>query len=263
LNDNQKQFRRAAFLCLLLLGGVCVVTNFAQETSAPIKKLFWGKATAGEDGAILLHVAVWPNGSDLILPVSNKVIAAKFSGDEKTVLTWTNETDGVHIKGLPAKPVGRDPVVSVKLEGPVQMVDTHPKQRADGSVLLLAQDCDVHASNAKLEKKGERPYNIGYWTNVKDTVSWDVTIEKAGKFSVDLEYSLGGKPPGSEISIEFGKEKALPVKFEPGKDFLDFKTMNCGEVELPVGAMTITVRPVKKTGVAVMDLRRIELKLVK
>lgn len=260
---NLRKIRWASLVWLLLLGGISVVSNSAEETSGPIKKLFWGKATAGGDGAILLHVMVWPNGSDLILPVSNKVTWAKVPADEKILLTWTNEADGVHFKGLPAKPIGRDPVVAVKLEGPAQLIDTRPRQQADGSLVLLAQDCDVHATNAKLEKKGERPYNIGYWTNVKDTVSWDVTIEKGGKFSVDLEYSLGGKPPGSEISIEFGNEKSLPVKFEPGKDFLDFKTMNCGEVELPVGAMTITVRPVKKSGVAVMDLRRIEMKLVK
>ncbi len=263
MRDHLKKFRCAALLWLLLLGGVCVVANSAEEASAPIKKLFWGKATAGADGAIVLHVAVWPNGSDLILPVSNKVAWVKVPGDEKIALTWTNEADGVHIKGLRAKPIGRDPVVEVKLEGEVQLIDTRPKQQADGSLVLRAQDCDVHATHAKLEKKGERPYNIGYWTDVKDTVSWDVRLEKGGKFSVDLEYSLGGKGPRTEISIEFGKEKSLPVKFAPGKDFLDFKTMNCGEVELPEGAMTVTVRPVKKSGVAVMDLRRIELKLVK
>jgi hypothetical protein len=231
--------------------------------AGPFKKLFWGKAKANEDGSFDLHVLVWPNGSDLILPVSNKVAWVKVPGDEKIALTWTNEADGVHIKGLRAKPINpRDPVVVVKLEGAVELVDTRPKQRADGSISLLAADCDVHATNAKLEKKGDRPYNIGYWTNVKDTVSWDVTIEKGGKFTVDLEYSLGGKPPGSEISIEFGKEKSLPVSFAPGKDFLDFKTMKVGEIELPAGAMTITVRPVKKSGVAVMDLRGIELKRV-
>jgi hypothetical protein len=253
------KFISAVSISLLLIALVAI-QGIAADGAAPIKKLFWGKSTEGKDGAIDLHVSVWPNGSDLIVPVSNKLLSAKFQPNDKLELTWSNEPDGVHLKGLPAKSPGRDPVVSIKLEGPAQIVDTTPKQSADGMLALLAQDCDVHATNAKLEKKGERPYNIGYWTNVKDTVSWDVTIDKAGKFSVELEYSLGGTPPGSEISIDFGKEKNLPVKFAPGKDFLDFKTMTCGEIELPAGAMTITVRPIKKSGVAVMDLRRIELK---
>jgi hypothetical protein len=249
---------------LLLLSGPFVVTSAAEKAPADSSiKLFWGKATAGEEGAFALHVAVWPNGSDLILPVSNKLLSAKVPSDEKIQLTWTSETDGVHIKGLPVKPIKpRDPVVEVKMDGPVHWLDTTPKQQPDGSVALLAQNGDIHATNAKLEKKGDRPYNIGYWTNVKDTVSWEMTIDKPGKFSVELEYSLGGKPPGSEISLEFGTEKHLPVKFEPGKDFLDFKTMKCGEIELPAGKMTVTLRPVKKSGIAVMDLRRIDLKPV-
>ena len=49
------------------------------------------------------------------------------------------------------------------------------------------------------------------------------------------------------------------MPLEAGKDFLDFKTVDIGKVELPAGAMTVTVRPLKKPGVAVMDLRRIEL----
>ena len=241
-----------------------VKSNADGAAARPFKKLFWGKATAGKDGTLYLHVLVWPNGSDLIVPVSNKVVSASVPANEKIELSWTNQADGVHIKGLPVKPIDpRDPIVAIKLDGPAQVLATAPKQEADGSLALLAADCDVHATNAKLEKKGERPYNIGYWTNVKDTVSWDVTIDKPGTFSVDLEYSLGGTPPGSEISIEFGKEKSLAVKFAPGKDFLDFKTMKVGEIELPAGAMTVTVRPVKKSGVAVMDLRRIDLKLVK
>jgi len=260
--------RGSAILLVAMVGLFAFVAGGAEVKSdvgagGPFKKLFWGKATEGKDGSLDLHVIVWPNGSDLIVPVSNKLEWAKVPADEKIVLTWTNEADGVHIKGLPMKPTDpRDPVVAIKLDGPAQVLATGPKQQADGSLILLAADCVVHATNAKLEKKGDRPYNIGYWTNVKDTVSWDVTIEKGGTFTVDLEYSLGGKPPGSEISTEFGKEKSLPVKFAPGKDFLDFKTMNCGQIELPAGAMTVTVRPVKKSGVAVMDLRRIEMKTV-
>ena len=45
----------------------------------------------------------------------------------------------------------------------------------------------MHGSNARLEKKGQNPPNIGYWTNAKDTVTWEATVEKAGAFAVVLE----------------------------------------------------------------------------
>jgi alpha-L-fucosidase len=134
------------------------------------------------------------------------------------------------------------------------------RQAGDGTLSLFAADADVHAANAKLEKKGSNPYNIGYWTNANDTVSWDATVDKPGAFSVDLEYSLAPNSKGAEISIDFGNSKSIPVKLEAGKDFLDFKTVNVGQVELGAGPVSITVKPTKKPGLAVMDLRRIELK---
>ena len=102
----------------------------------------------------------------------------------------------------------------------------------------------------------------------KDHVTWDTTIDHPGQFTVDLEYSLAASCAGSEISIEFGEQgkpgaQVIPVKLPAGKDFLDFKTMNIGTVTLAPGPITITLRPTKKPGIAVMDLRRIDLKLAK
>jgi hypothetical protein len=155
--------------------------------------------------------------------------------------------------------------VSVGLVGFLRAEDapkapTLVKQRDDGGLTLLAIDATVHGRKAKLEKKGANPHNIGYWTDAKDTVTWDASLSKAGTFSVALEYSLGANSKGAVIAIEFGKAKPIEVPLEAGKDFLDFRTVDLGKVDLPAGAMTVTVRPLKKPGVAVMDLRRIELK---
>src|SRR4051794_7396019 len=78
---------------------------------------------------------------------------------------------------------------SVRAEDPPK-TPTVVKQKDDGSLTLLAIDATVHGRKAKLEKKGSNPHNIGYWTDVKDTVTWEATLEKAGAFSVALEYSL-------------------------------------------------------------------------
>jgi len=178
---------------------------------------------------------------------------------------FANGADGVHLKNLPAtSPDPLVPVIAVKMEGAVRpMPVSGPKQQADGTLTLLAVDADVHGSNVRLEKKGQNPPNIGYWTNVKDTVTWEVTLEKGGTFRVALEYSLAPNSKGATIAIEFGKAKTIEVPLEAGKDFLDFRTVDLGKVELPAGAVTVTVRPLKKPGVAVMDLRRIELKPAK
>jgi alpha-L-fucosidase len=233
-------------------------------TPSPFKKLYWGKATTGQDQTLYLHAFVWPNGSELIVPLTNKVTTAKLLPSENTNLTTSNEEDGLHIKNLPATPPDPlDTVIALKLEGPPQPLDQSIKQSQDGTLTLLATDCEVHATNAKLEKKGDHPYNIGYWTNVADHLTWDTTITHPGRFTITLEYSLGGPPPGSEINLEFGNTKTIAIKLDPTKDFLDFKTVPAGEIDIPPGPITITLRPTKKSGVAVMDLRRIDLKPTK
>jgi hypothetical protein len=88
-------------------------------------------------------------------------------------------------------------------------------------------------------------------------------VQQGGSFAVELEYSLAPNSAGSEIAIVFGKEKRIEVPLQAGKDFLDFRAAEVGRVELPAGEIHVTVRPVKKPGVAVMDLRRIELKPVR
>jgi alpha-L-fucosidase len=229
-------------------------------TAGPFKKLFWGRATTGKDGTLYLHAFVWPNGSDLIIPMQNRTTSFRPLFPVQAAPGLSRELDGLHITGLPATPPDPFvPVIAVGIDGRVHELSDTIRQRDDGTLILLAQDCDVHATSAKLEKKGDRPYNIGYWTNVKDTISWYARIDKLGPYTVDLEYSLGGPPPGSEISIDFGKDQSILVKLPPGKDFLDFRTINVGTIDLLPVELTITVRPTKKTGVAVMDLRQIRL----
>ena len=161
--------------------------------------------------------------------------------------------------------------VSMWVAGPLRGADApapaagqkEVTQREDGGITLLAIDAKVHGKKARLEKKGDNPHNIGYWTDVKDTVTWDVTVSKGGTFDVGLEYSLAPNSAGAVIAIEFGKARPVEVPLQAGKSFLDFRTVDLGRVELAAEKMTVTVRPLKKPGVAVMDLRRIELKPAK
>jgi len=230
--------------------------------ASPFRKLYWGRATTGHDGTLYLHVFVWPNGGDLDVPLANPTASVQPLYPSAEQPGISRKPDSLAITNLPpTSPDPLDPVLALKLDGPPQPIVTTIKQKDDGALSLLAIDADVHATNAKLEKKGDHPYNIGYWTNTKDTVSWDTTITHPGKFTVTLEYSLGSPPPGSDIQLEFGPNtKPLPIHLDPTKDFLDFKTLPAGEITLPPGPVTITLRPTKKTGVAVMDLRQITLK---
>ena len=143
---------------------------------------------------------------------------------------------------------------------PATRPTTRPvRQAADGSVRFLAIDADVQGQKARIEKKGANPHNIGYWTNKDDKAIWQATIEKGGKFSVEVEYSLDKKAEGAEYAIELN-DKSIHVKPEVTGTWLDFKTVTVGEVELPAGRLKLVVRGEKKPGQAVLDLRGVTLK---
>jgi alpha-L-fucosidase len=193
------------------------------------------------------------------IPLRNKIDAAYLLADKSKKLE-TASGEQAMIKGLPAKaPDPTDTVIAAEITGAPQVVEQRVRQADDGSLTLLAIDADVQGSKAKIEKKGSNPYNIGYWTSAADIAQWHAEFKKGGKFTVLLEYSLAPNSKGSEIAIEVGQVK-VPVKLEAGKDFLDFKTVEVGTVDVESGPIIVTVRPTAKPGLAVMDLRKIVLK---
>jgi hypothetical protein len=133
------------------------------------------------------------------------------------------------------------------------------KQSPDGTIKLLAIDAQVIGQRARIEKKGDNPHNIGYWTNVDDKAMWRAVVERAGKYTIDVEYSLDRRAEGARYVIEFDG-KAVRVAPEVTGTWMDFRTVRVGEVDLAKGAVSVTVRGEKKPGQAVLDLRGITLK---
>src|SRR5688572_20322820 len=89
---------------------------------------------------------------------------------------------------------------------PATRAATQPvKQSPDGVLKLLAIDAKVIGQRARIEKKGNNPHNIGYWTNVNDRAVWQAVIERPGRYAVDVEYSLDKRAEGARYVIEFNK----------------------------------------------------------
>ena len=132
------------------------------------------------------------------------------------------------------------------------------KQAADGTITFLAIDADVRGQKARVEKKGNNPHNIGYWTNKDDHAIWRATVDRPGRFVVEVEYSLDKKADGAEYVIELN-DQTIHVKPAVTGTWLDFTTIKVGEVELPKGDLKLVVRGEKKPGQAVLDLRGVRL----
>ena len=56
-------------------------------------------------------------------------------------------------------------------------------QAADGTILLHARDVTIHGTTVRYEPQPNKN-TIGYWTKKEDWVSWDLVVDRAGKFDV-------------------------------------------------------------------------------
>ncbi len=128
-------------------------------------------------------------------------------------------------------------------------------QAGDQSITLHAHDCTVHGNGLRYEATPEKN-TLGFWGNAKDWVSWDFELKKPGKFIVFAMHGSGG---GSEIEIAVGEQKLNWTTKNTG-GFHTFTFLEVGTLSLDTpGPVTLTLKPIKKQGGAVMDLREVIL----
>jgi len=134
-------------------------------------------------------------------------------------------------------------------------------QAADGSVILPARTAEVHGVQLRYEPLPHKN-TLGYWTRAEDWASWDFQLGKPGAFSVELLQGCGKGSGGSEVVITVAGEM-LKMRVEDTGHFQNFKALTIGTVKInQPGRYTLTVKPLVKPGLAVMDLRAVTLRPV-
>jgi hypothetical protein len=132
------------------------------------------------------------------------------------------------------------------------------EQRPDGTILLLATNATTYGSTIRYEPQPHKN-TIGYWTKAEDWVSWNFVVTKPGTFSVQLTQSCGKGSGGSEVAFSLCEQTIIDVVPETGS-FTNWTNRVIGTFLVrTAGVHTITVKPMKKPGLAVMDLRAITL----
>lgn len=133
------------------------------------------------------------------------------------------------------------------------------EQRGDGSIVLLATNAVMHGKQIRYEPQPHKN-TIGYWTKAEDWVSWDFLVTKPGTFSVTLTQACGKGSGGSEVAFTIGDQTIKDIVPDTGA-FTNWVHRTIGSFTIiSAGTHTITVKPLKKPGLAVMDLRAITLK---
>jgi hypothetical protein len=81
----------------------------------------------------------------------------------------------------------------------------------------------------------------------------------AGAYEVEIQQGCGEGSGGAEVAVEVvGRTLSFTVQ-ETGH-FQQMIARTIGQVELAAGKQTLAVKPRTKSGIAVMDLRRVVLR---
>jgi len=234
-------------------------------TANPFRKAPpWGRVTK-KPGKLYLHVFEWPADQKLSLPTPGaKVEKAWMLVDpERKPLEVAATEETVTITVPKEAPDKIASVVALEYSGELKPIDFRILPAADGSLTLLAEDSEIHGHTTQLEGKKDGPKNIGYWRNPDNWVSWSGQIEKPGKYKVELDYACPANTAGTTFDVEVGKAKVSGT-VEPTAGWDDYQQRPIGEVMIDqAGALEIIVRPKKKAGDAIMNLRSVKLTPVK
>lgn len=126
--------------------------------------------------------------------------------------------------------------------------------RADGVLQLDASAATVHGNTARFEVL-QGIGNLCYWTNPGDWVSWDLSLPQAVDFVVELKYSCQAGSQGSEFDVTIGDQKIANRILADTGTWYDHQLMKLGNLRVAQpGRQTLSLKPTKKPGTAVMNL---------
>jgi len=225
--------------------------------ASPFKRLAWGRCTvkpAGEDTLLYLHVLTWPTDAKLTVPgLANKVKSAELMAGGSKLTVEKSAAGPVLV--LPATaPDAICSTIRLLVKGKPEIAEPLVVADKDGVIRLLPGDARFDGEQIRVQGEGEQT-NIGYWTNPKDSISWDLRAEHDGKYLIQIEAAAPDE--GSVLLIQGIGKLACPVP--KTADYNTFQSTKVGEVSLPKGTkISITLRPVADAWHPV-NIRKVEL----
>jgi putative membrane-bound dehydrogenase-like protein len=125
----------------------------------------------------------------------------------------------------------------------------------DGSLLLSASNCEIYGPTIVLEKQYG---NLGYWSSGEDHAVWSVEVERAGKYTVWLDYACEKGAAGKAFLLQSGLNKLTGEVASTG-DWDTYRRAKVGEITLTAGRQRITFRSAGRISGPLIDLRSIKL----
>ena len=126
-----------------------------------------------------------------------------------------------------------------------------------GVLKLGAASAIAHGERIQLERKGLY-YCVGFWTQGDDYLTWEIDLPAAGSYALTLFSACPRGVSGTPVAF-VAAESRVDFHVTGTDSFVDFHHATFGELELPAGRSTVSLRATEAPGYAVMDLDTILL----
>jgi hypothetical protein len=215
---------------------------------------------AGKPSLLYLYVFDWHvSGRLIVYGLTGGVGRAYVLSDPKQAnlpISWMGSRSVLSVSKEP--PDALATVVVLELTDQFATTEVVTRPGDDGRIVLAARDAVVHGKTVRYEPEPHKN-TVGYWSDPSDWVSWRLEVKEPGAYAVEILQGCGKGSGGSTVDFAAAGQ-VLNVTVQDTGGFQNFVSRGIGRFtfEKP-GTYTLTVKPVKKPGVAVMDLRSVTL----
>jgi alpha-L-fucosidase len=244
----------------------------------PFRKLPFDGYCTRRGNKLYLTVFQWPAEGlklkDLETPV-RRVRALQGGGILAAKSSIEDDSKVIHID-RPEKLDSIATVIEVELAGPLRVKESglaleEVKESYDLSTLYaeIHSSAKLHGSSPMFSFWSSRVLKneyVGYWTEPGGYVSWTITVPERARYRIEISYSCLAATAGSHFSVELKKGPRLSGTVEPTAEttdfrlpLLNFRMHTLGEMEIPSGVHTISVRIVSTAHGNAMNLHALKL----
>lgn len=146
------------------------------------------------------------------------------------------------------------------------------------SAYLPAADATPHGTVQRSTKAPNCSY-FQHWTSTDDSITWPVEVAAAGRYAATIYYTCRPENVGCTIALSLLGQHTSAVVSEAHdpplhgldhdraprgaeSEMKDFKPLSLGEISLPAGRGELSLRAVKISGSAAIDVNAVELRLL-
>ncbi len=226
----------------------------------PLAVQVWGQSTL-KGARIYLHVFDWPkNGKLYVAGLQSDVKEARLlaaAQAQPLPVRRVNSSD-VEIVVPPRAPDPWDSVILLELFIPIETNSAFFIPASGAPIYLHVFDGKlVGAGIGYADGKRDRDVTVN-WSSRSAGVDWRVRTTAPARYRVVANYATSDTTSAGAFEISVGNQK-LSARVKPTASPTTLITDDIGEVELPAGEFTISVRSTQIDGAELMRLRRIEL----